>query len=189
MSDRDKPAEPAENPTKKPASEKPNEETVEGLWSRLGQMIFRRASPDKETKTEGLLDKSEVAAILAVERQAISADRARLRLDQDLTPHRAAIEPAQLERLEPILLKLKTAELGGDEDAGKQYASLTTLLPSLRSTNAAGELAHSDEGSMTASTAISEKTRSVEDRHGINDERREALMKKYPGYRPVERKE
>ena len=183
MSDKDKPAKPAEKPTEETVEGKA-EETVEGLWSRLGQMIFRRASPERETKSEGVLTESEAAAVLALERQALCTDRARLRLDQDLAPHRTAIEPAQLEKLEPILLKLKTAELAGDKDAGGQYTSLTALLPSLKSTKAGGELAGSDAGSMTASTALSEVARSLEERHGIDDKRREALMKKYPGYRP-----
>ena len=160
------------------------EETVESLWGRLGQMIFRRPAPEKETKTEGVLTHGEAAAVLALERQALLTDRARLRLDQDLGPYRTSIEPAQLEKLEPILLKLKTAELAGDQDAGGQYASLAALLPSLKSTKTGGELAGSDEGSLTASPEVSDTRKAIDERRGINDERRDALMKKYSGCRP-----
>lgn len=161
-------------------------ETPESLWSRLGQMLLGRgaAAPGKDRPAEGVLSQTEAAAVLAIERQALRGDRARLAVDRDLASHRDAIEPAQLETLEPILLKLKTAELDGDGDAASQYSSLTALLPSLASPKTGGELAGSDQGALTATLDVSLERKSIDARMGITDERREFLMKKYPGCRP-----
>lgn len=191
MSDKpDKPVtkeEPAkETPPVEPAATapvQPADESPETLWTRLGQMLLGKG-PKEPARTAGTLSAEETAAVLAIERQALRKDRARFALDRDLGPHRDAIEPAQLEKLEPILLKLKTAELDGDQDAATQYANLAALLPSLASQKAGGPLAGSDDGAPVASLEISAERRRVEERHGIDDKRREALMRKYPGCRP-----
>ena len=167
----------------KPVDPTPEEtgETIESLWARIGQMLSRKKP---EPASAAVLTSQESAAILAIERQALRSDRAQLHLDRDLAPHRAAIEPAQLAELEPILLKLKTAEIDGDADAGQQYASLAGLLPSLASNKAGGELAGSDDGAPVASLEVDEARRAIDERRGISDERRAALMKKYSGCRP-----
>ena len=123
--DNEKPAAPSADPTAA-------EETVESLWRRLGQMIFRRP-PDDDKSDDDEKPVTDTVAALALERSALRADRARLHLDRDLGPYLDRIEPGQLEKIEPLLLQLKTAELDGDSAAAKRYVDLKALLPALAS--------------------------------------------------------
>lgn len=139
----------------------------------------------EETKTKPepkLLSDEEHRQVLELERDAMRADREALlrerveiALDRDLAVWREKVEPAQLEKIEPIMRNLKLAELrGGDkgEEAKAQYTNLTALLPSLTSGKAGGSLAESDEGSPVAGAPGGSS---------IPEERRAQLAAKYPG--------
>ena len=172
-----------ETTTPEPAQDPPAE-TVETLWRRLGQML--RGRPAEPSEPEGTSDR---AAVLALEREAVAKDRAGLREDRaslaverDLGPHKAAIEPARLERVEPLMLRLKTAEMSGDDEAKNDYATLRDLLPKLASEKTGGSLAGSDGGAPKAEgDGLSEARLEVDRRHGLSDERRAELAAKYPG--------
>lgn len=172
----------AEAATPQPAETAKTPETPEGLLQRLGALLFSTSkSKAAALSPQDAADVRELqAAAVEAELQALRAERAQRAIEADLAPHRAAIEPANLSKLEPLMAKLKALELAGDSEAATHYQTLRGLLPKLASPRAVGPIAASDAGAATAILASPER-QSVEERLGAD--RMAELRKKYPALR------
>lgn len=163
-----------------PEAPQAQNDDVGALFQKLAGFFKRRKPPLDEGDQDDV--RSLQMAAVERDREALRRDRAELAVERDLAPYRERIEPAHLGKLEPLLLKLKTAELAGDEAAATQYGDLRDLVPKLASPLAGSALAGDDTAALKAELGeTTESRKTVEVRLG--PERMAELRRKYPALR------